>query len=161
MAEEIQQKKEIIKLSNSTVINETLNNTTNSTDTELNKVTSALKYTGIGVGSLTGAACVTTIASLIAYGVTSSSAASALKVASATAAAYESLITNVYTSSQITAANHVFIDSVAAAKLAETAVATSELAGMVSTIIIVVAVVLVIATAAIMIAYCGYKFHWW
>ena len=164
MAAEIQQKKEVIKLSNNTDntnINETLNSTTNSTDTELNKVTSTLKYTGIGIGSLTGAACVATIASLVAYGVTSYSAFSALKTASAAAAAYESLVTNIFTSSQIYAAQPAFLKSVLAARLAETAVATSELAGMVSTIIIVVAVVLVIATIAIMIAYTGYKFHWW
>jgi len=164
MATEIQQKKEILKLSNNTYntnINDVSNSTTNSTDTESNKVTSALKYTGIGIGSLTGAACVTTIASLVAYGVTSYSAFTALKAASAAAVAYESLVTNIFSSSQIYAAQPAFLKSVLATRLAETAVATSELAGMVSTIIVVVAVVLVIATTAIMIAYCGYKFNWW
>lgn len=162
MAAELQEKKEILKLSNNTLnteINETSNTKTNSSSRD--KVTEALKYTGIGIGSLTGATCVATIASLVAYGVTSSSAVSAINTATAAAATYTSLVTNIFSSSQIYAAQPAFLKLVTTARLSEAAIATSELAGMVSTIIVVVAVVLVIVTVAIMIAYSGYKFHWW
>lgn len=163
MALEIQQKKEIIKLSNSTSnvdMNETLN-TTNSSDTDTSMVTDVLKYSGIGIGSLTGASCIATIASLVVYGVTTSNAVAALNAAGALSATYQTLVSHIFSTSQILAAQPTFLEWVAATKLADAAVATSEVAGMVPTVLIVVAVVLVIASIATMIAYFGFKNHWW
>lgn len=163
MASEIQQKKEIIKQSNSTGnvdMNET-SNTNNSSDTETSMVTDVLKYSGIGIGSLTGASCIAIITSLVVYGVTTSNAVAALNAAGALSATYQALISNIITSSQILAAQPTFFEWIAATKLANAAVATSEIAGMVSTILVVVAVVLVIATIATMVAYFGFKNHWW
>jgi hypothetical protein len=163
MASEIQQKQEIIKLLNSTSngeTNETLN-TNNSSDTETSKVTDALKYSGIGIGSLTGAECIATVTSLVVYGVITSNAVAALKTAGALLTTYQTIVGPMLSTSKILAAQPTFIEWVAATKLANAAVATSEVAGMVSTVLVVVAVVLVIVSIAITVAYFGFENHWW
>lgn len=122
--------------------------------------TEFLRLGGIGGISLTGVACISSIVSIIAYGVTTTQASTALLTASSYAALFESFRWTL-TSIDMAAMNTAFIESTVAENAAMTAVGIATNVGLVSTILVVSAVILVIATAAICIAYFGYESHWW
>jgi hypothetical protein len=164
MATEIQQQEDIILYSNKTANNNTnnTNNTVNnSTETESNTVTNILKYAGIGTISATGAVSIASIISIMVYSVTTTNAIAALEAASIAGLAYTTAAATATTSASMWAANSIFLAACTSESLAEAAVGTAATAGLVSTILVVTAAVLVVAALAVMIAYFGFKNHWW